>query len=367
MAERPTPAPHGEPEARDRAPEERLAPVVAQVARAFRELSERMDDLDRRLEETPARLADALGAIRDAVADLAESQALAEKRLAELGSSLEERPDVERIVGEAVTAGLGTLREDQARHTAALQHGLGRVDALSAIIESLDQRRGFRRLEEAEREWGERQEALTGQLTGAADVLADRLSRLEAEVDRLLTALDPAGLADRVGERVESAVGELRQRVGRELGTRVTKGMSAVGEETAARVSEAAVGRLDEVREQLAADVERVSAEATERAVAAVREEVADIRAKVTSWGRLRTAPRLAEELKTIEGRVEEVEGIVQGDLVEAVFERMQRAFDRSFEALVQLVETRVREAVGRARADEHERRGLFRRGRDEG
>jgi hypothetical protein len=63
--------------------------------------------------------------------------------------------------------------------------------------------------------------------------------------------------------------------------------------------------------------------------------------------------------------RLDEVSRIVREDLVDAVFDRMQRAFDRRFEVLVQLVETRVREAVGRREEHEHARR-LFRRPHEE-
>ncbi len=61
-----------------------------------------------------------------------------------------------------------------------------------------------------------------------------------------------------------------------------------------------------------------------------------------------RSAPKISERVDQIEARMGEVEEAVQGELVDAVFDRMQRSFDRSFEALVLLVETRIREAVGK-------------------
>jgi hypothetical protein len=121
---------------------------------------------------------------------------------------------------------------------------------------------------------------------------------------------------------------------------------------------------LAEVRRGLASDLEHVATEASDRSTEAVRSELTAIREKVESWGRTRSAPKLTERVDHVEGRIDEVEEAIQGKLVDAVFDRMQRSFDRSFEALVLLVETRIREAVGRE--EEQPKRRRFRRARDE-
>ena len=84
------------------------------------------------------------------------------------------------------------------------------------------------------------------------------------------------------------------------------------------------------------------------------------MRAKIDSWGRSRTAPKVAEQIHAMEKRVEKVALTVEEELVDAVFDRMQRAFDRRFEVLVQLVEARIKEAFERQREEQpptHRRR----------
>jgi hypothetical protein len=87
------------------------------------------------------------------------------------------------------------------------------------------------------------------------------------------------------------------------------------------------------------------------------------MREKIDAWGRSRRSAKTAEQIAAIDDRVGEVQRVVQEDLVEAVFDRMEQAFDRRFEVLVQLVEARIRDVVGKR---EEPARRRFLRGSEE-
>ena len=72
------------------------------------------------------------------------------------------------------------------------------------------------------------------------------------------------------------------------------------------------------------------------------------MRAKIDAWSRSKRSAKGAEQLAAMDERIDTVEHAVQEDLVEAVFERMEQAFDRRFEVLVQLVEARIRDVVSK-------------------
>jgi hypothetical protein len=367
------------------------------MGRSFRDLASRLEALEERMDQVSLHLAAAIGTVSEAVTAFGETQSRVEKRLGDLRDTMNDRPDLQRTIGDAVSAGLEALAADQAKRLASLERGLAGVDRLADGIEALDRRRGLRQLAETEQEVRERLESLSADLVGASQRLSERLGEIERSVAIVRDGIDAEALHDDVARRVEEAVTALRRTLGADLGTRLNTGMVAVTEALAGRVREgvgsglgevrdeistglgalgtefgsglealrdAVVAGIAEVRTGLAQDLERLASDASERSTEQVRSELEAIRAKIESWGRTRSAPKLSERLDQVEGRMGEMEDAIENKLVDAVFDRMQRSFDRSFEALVHLIETRIREAVGRD--DEPARRRRFRRSRDD-
>jgi hypothetical protein len=386
MDERSSPAPSGAPEARPTAFGARLAPLVGEMGRSFRDLATRLESLEERMDQVSLHLAAAIGTVSEAVTAFGETQGRVEKRLGDLRESMTERPDLQRTVGDAVSAGLEALAADQAKRLASLERGLQGVDRLADGIEALDRRRGLRQLAETEQEVRERLESLSADLVGASQRLNERLGEIERAVAIVRDGLDVDALREDVAGRVDEAVTALRRTLGADLGTRLNTGMVAVTEALAGRVREGVGSGLGEVRDSfntgiealrdvvaagieevragLAKDLDRLATDASKKSTEQVRTELEAIRTKIESWGRTRSAPKLSERLDQVEGRMGEMEEAIENKLVDAVFDRMQRSFDRSFEALVHLVETRVREAMGQQ--EEPARRRRFRRTKDD-
>ncbi|MGH2683992.1 MAG: hypothetical protein ACRDJP_00805 [Actinomycetota bacterium] len=387
MDDRPTPAPSVDPEARAAAFGARIAPLVSEMGRSFRDLTARVEGLEERVDQVSLHLAAAIGTVSEAVTAFGDTQGKVEKRLGDLAEVLSDRPDLQRTIGDAVSAGLEALAADQAKRVAALERGLAGVERLADGIEALDRRRGLRQLAETEQQVRERLESLSGELVSASEQLAQRVGDVERGVRVIREGIDPEVLRETLAKRIEEAVTALRRTLGADLGTRLNTGMVAVTEALAGRVREgvsdgmeevrdsftagleglrdAVVSGIAEVRRGLSSDLEGLAAAASDRSTEAVQAELNAIREKIESWGRSRSAPKLTERVDHVEERMEEVEEAIQGKLVDAVFDRMQRSFDRSFEALVLLVETRIREAVGE-REEEQPKRRRFRRPRDE-
>jgi hypothetical protein len=164
-----------------------------------------------------------------------------------------------------------------------------------------------------------------------------------------------------ISDRIAGAMSELRESLAHDLGADLAKGMAAISDAAANRVAEDVGGRVENLREELIAEATRVGTEVVQRASESVGEEIRAMRKKIDSWGRSRTAAKVAEQLSAVDERLDEITRTVEEDLVEAVFDRMQRAFDRRFEVLVQLVETRMRDAVAK-RDEPPSRRRRFRR-----
>ena len=95
------------------------------------------------------------------------------------------------------------------------------------------------------------------------------------------------------------------------------------------------------------------------RETRSTRAELERIRARIEAGGTARSAPRLAEEVTGLGARVAELERVVQHDLTDAVFGRMQQQLDRRFEARGRLIASRVSALVD---PEDEEPRRRFRR-----
>jgi hypothetical protein len=220
------------------------------------------------------------------------------------------------------------------------------VDGLSDALGSLEKRRGARELLEGEQKLLEQQEALVRTVTETANQLGGRVLSIEGEITAILERVEESRLSQEVGEHIKGAVAELQETIAHGLGTRLSKAIAAISGAAVERVAQDVGGRVENLREELAEDATRVATEIFEQASVAMSEEIRAMRAKIDSWGRSRTAPKVAEEIAAMNKRIDKVALTVEEELVDAVFDRMQRVFDRRFEVLIQLVETRIGEAL---------------------
>jgi len=294
-------------------------------------VSERSQDVAARLEKMADRLVDPTELARNA--HEATEQALAQADLA-------------RISRESTEAALATFSEEQGRRSADLEKALRRVDGLSEALGSLEKRRGARELLEGEQKLLEQQEALVRTVTETANQLGERVLSIEGEISAILERVDEKRLSQEVGEHIKGAVAELQETIAHGLGTRLSKAIAAISGAAVERVAKDVGGRVENLREELAQDATRVATEIFEQASVAMSEEIRAMRDKIDSWGRSRTAPKVAEELAAMNKRIDKVALTVEEELVDAVFDRMQRVFDRRFEVLIQLVETRIGDAL---------------------
>ncbi|HEV3473773.1 MAG TPA: hypothetical protein VG602_00145 [Actinomycetota bacterium] len=402
-----------------------MSTSFARLADAVRastdEIRDALDEQQDSIGEVPGQLAEGMAAVRDAIADLTETQSLVEERLADVATSVVTSAEVEKAIESALTDAATSVSEEQARgaeraserieqalaalarrlgqavsairdearqavgaareevmavsrtleelrakyeaRADAIESGLGRVDRLAEVIESLGRRRGFKDLVESEQRLAQHQEALTARIADASGELSARIGVLEARLQSVAEAVDVEALHPVLADRAAQAVDELRTSLAGELGERVSVGMDGVTDAVRDRIDEALPTAIDELRTTITEGIDAEIEGTVERAATPLREDLADIKRKIAAWGRVRSAPRIAEEIGTLDERLTEVEQAVQEDLVEQVFDRMQRAFDRRFEVLIQLIETRLRDAG--APTAEPERRGLFRRSRE--
>lgn len=345
-----------------------VAAILERVAGSLAALREDVAEIGPRVADPIADLRDALAEARSAsegsLAEITRALASSGERLAEIADAALSQKDVERTVREVTDAALTRFDAEHARRSDALESGLGRVDKVADALESLERRRGVRQLLEGEQHLVEQQDALVRRVTERADLLVERMSAIEKEVGSILERVDQKQLSEEVSGRVKEAVAELRQTITTDLGTRLANGIGAISETAASRVADDVGKRVEHLREELVDEATRAGKAIVQQASETLAEELGAIREKIEAWGKSRTSPKVAEQIAAMDERVDEVARTVQEDLVDAVFDRMQRAFDRRFEVLVQLVETRIREAVGKR--EEPPRRRRFRRAPEE-
>lgn len=214
------------------------------------------------------------------------------------------------------------------------------------------------RLEEASARFGGELEVyreVPGQIAEALETLGQALSEVagaQAAVDQRLELLADRWAAEMASASAAAAEGHAR------LGSSI-EGLRASLAEVAAAQARLA-DDASALRSAVTGDVVEEVSDAVTVPLEGLREEVAEIRARLQPGGKSRPAARLAADLSAVESRLEQVEAAVGHDLVEAVFDRMEQAFDRRFDALVQVVDARLRERP--PAPEEPARRGLLRR-----
>lgn len=326
------------------------------------------------VQSLPAHVARALDVVRGAVGEIADSQEGVGRRM------------------EEIEAGLVALRESMGSLAGAIEERMSGVDRLAGAVESLARKRGFKDLVRSEEEAVRQQEehvarlvtmareltetmdrvredvgsvsgsladrmdraseTLAGRVRGVATSLAERVDQVETTVTGIVQRLRETDLArrndlspvlERVGGRLGAALEDLRERLSADLAA----GLDRVRAETHAAAPDAEVAEIAAGQKEL------------DEALRVTRAELTRIRKRMDSWGKARSAPRIADELTTLEERVGELERSVQEELTDAVADRMEAHLDRRFEALVQLLESRITALTA---TEPDDRRGLFRR-----
>lgn len=233
-----------------------------------------------------------------------------------------------------------------------LEAGFARIGRLADVIETLGSKRAFSELVESEAALRVEQVALTGKLQEAAAAVSEQVASLGNSIDglegRLRASGDELGALERIpaeaSERVTEAIERLRRSLEATLGDRFAGEVGGSIErlrselEAGVPVQEVLVRLHDLARSH--EGVSRAHRE-VEELTASLRSDVTRLRKTIEGWGKPRTAPQLAQDLKAVEERVAALESEV-GGLVEAVSARVT---EQLLEAL-----------------DARKRRGLLRR-----
>ena len=153
------------------------------------------------LEQSPLAVRDAVrGAAASIRGDLETVQTLPQhvaRALKVMQDAVAEIAGTEEAVGrqlEALTDAVGRIRGDVAGLAARVDQRIARLDAVSGVLESLGQKRGFKDLIQSERKAVQQQERFVKDLSALGDRLSGQLGDLAVRVERL---------AERVG-RVET-------------------------------------------------------------------------------------------------------------------------------------------------------------------
>lgn len=323
----------------------------------------------------PRQMARALTIVRDAVGEIAASQEAVGERLGGLSDEMRR------------------VRDEVISRAAALDDRIVGMERLAGVIDSLAKKRGFKDLVRSEKLAIEQQEAFVERLVSLGEELASHTQELRDRVEEVSGQVE--GLASRLGGlqgaaddrgKLAAALDGLRDRVAAELRSGLERlseqvAAAAAAGETPPASAELPDGFTDEVVErlgaQLAALTEELRPEADQRALAGevkgltrqqremekavrgARTELERVRKRMDTWGRVRSAPRMAEEVTGLEERVIELERAVAEELADEVAERLDRRIERRFEALVQLIDARTAPPPP---PEEAPRRGLFRR-----
>ena len=312
-------------------------------------ISEKVADVAGRLEESIAQ-------VREATQD----RSAFDEQIANLAEQVVDPKEIADAARNATESALSAFTEDYSKRSASLEKAFRRVDDLAEALGSLEKRRGARELLEGEQKLLDRQEEISRRVSETADNLTERIGSIEGELNAILERVDEKRLTEEIAGRIESSVNELRESMSLDLGKRIATAIAHISKAAADRVAEDVGARVENLREELAEEAIKAGTRIFMKAGSGLQEEIGAMRAKIDSWGRSRTAPKVAEQIHAMERRVEKVALTVEEELVDAVFDRMQRAFDRRFEVLVQLVEARIREAFEKQREEQpptHRRR----------
>lgn len=294
---------------------------------------------------TPEDLVALRSAVREAASDARAAAETARDRIEALVARAERSFEQAQARAEA-------LVQHIARSTQALEAGFARVDRLASIVESLGRRRGFQELVASEERLREEQGAFVRDLAEASERVADRVEALGHRIEALEGHLEAATaeavalrtLPENVSGTLSVQAERLRERMEETLQARFARDVERSTQQLRAEL-ERGVPVTDTLRELRAlASTQQELARAEERmeqAAAGLREELAGLRKRIDGWGRSGSAPRLAQELQSLEGRVGELEA---------------RLADGLPEQIARQVSTEVLEAL------QSKRRGLWRR-----
>jgi uncharacterized phage infection (PIP) family protein YhgE len=322
----------------DEAGRGRLAEATTGLGEVVGDIGSRLDAVAtaQQVDSVKAALDDAIRSLRQTVGEV---RAGLEHAVRSTGVELREASG--RDTGRLADRLSGPLR--------AVQTGLGRVDRLASVIDSLGRRRGFQELIEAERALRAEQTAFVDRLTTSSARVAEGVEDLAGRIDRLEEGLraaaeDTRQLPGHASERVTAAMEQTRATMEEALEQRFDRSL-----EVSIRGLRAELERgvpvqdlLQELRDLARVQAELAKAQHTVEGVAdALRSEVVRLQGTIEGWGRPKTVPEVAAQLGALEERVTGLEGRVAG-LVDAVADRVT---EQVVEAL---------EAKGR--------RGLFRR-----
>lgn len=115
----------------------------------------------------PQHVARALQVMRDAVAEIAGTEEAVGRQL------------------EVLTESVGSIRGDVAALAARVDQRIARLDAMTGVLESLGQKRGFKDLIQSERKAVQQQERFVKDLSSLGDKLSGQLGDLAVRVERL--------------------------------------------------------------------------------------------------------------------------------------------------------------------------------------
>ncbi|MGH2724578.1 MAG: hypothetical protein ACRDI0_10025 [Actinomycetota bacterium] len=336
--------------------------ALERISAAQRALEQRTGSLVHQLEQSLADIADRMAAVVRALEARISEEAAHRQAVRKEQAEHRKRLETAMVVLKDEVMLMATALRDEVAGPMAelagdretLRRGLDRVERLGDIVESLGRRRGFRELVKAERALQAEQAAFVERLNAAGEGLAVMAQgverRLEAMVEAAVERIrpDPAHAEALAG--AEASIDALRQdlpaAVG-ELVARVEESTRALQERFEA-LSGALEGRGEgESREdrQAAARAQRELRSAT----TSLRREVEGLSKRIEGWGKPRTAPRLAQEVRDLGRRFEALEQEVQSQVAAAVAKRVQASVDRRLRALLADLSEQIRRVAREA------------------
>ena len=290
-----------------------------------------------------AELETSLAAVRARVdeVDANMHQALREAAI-DVGLALREAAtSVESSINEASRI----MRADQAASMDAyavrfadvvrpIEDGLDRVERLAAVIEAMGKRRGFQELVSSERALREEQAGFVETLSSAGTEVSSRVTGLTERIERLEARMERAAedaaamnqLPARASEGVAAAVerlrvdlsGSLQERFGEQVGQSVAQLRAELEAGLPVKDALQRLRDLATTHAQVARTQESVDA-----LIGALRLDLRALRERIQSWGKPRTAPRLAHDLDGLGERLDALEEDVRGALADRVAERV--------------------------------------------
>ncbi|MGH2686708.1 MAG: hypothetical protein ACRDJP_14685 [Actinomycetota bacterium] len=300
-------------------------------------------DLEARTTGIRAGLEDVEGSIHQAVRDAADG----------IGSDLREAvqavegavKEASRVTGEEHASTMDRYAKEFAVALRPLGEGVARIERLASVIEAMGKRRGFRALVRSEETLREEQANFVRALTeSSTDVsarvaaLTERLGQLDERLERASEDASslrqlPVHATERVARAVERLRSELTVVLQDRFGEQVQVSVDRLKTELEAGlpVKEA----IDRLRDLAGTQSELAAVQKSiDGVVASLRTEVRGLRDRIQSWGKPRTAPRLATEVDQLGNRLDALETEIREGfaerLAQTVTEKVLSALDES-------------------------------------